>query len=166
MIERHVTVFALACMASATVISAPQATKPAAKPATASAAAKPAVAVVADLSKPYTLMADAAKIIDAGKTAPGDFMFKAALAADWAGDGVKSRDFLAYFLDKEKGNTPEVRRALVRLCLAGGSQKYYERYLACSPHDLDALYIGLKQFERFGAFRIGTQQVDLLRAEQ
>ena len=165
MIERHVTVFALACMASATVISAPQATKPTAKPATASAAAKPAVAVVADLSKPYTLMADAAKIIDAGKTAPGDFMFKAALAADWAGDGVKSRDFLAYFLDKEKGNTPEVRRALVRLCLAGGSQKYYERYLACSPHDLDALYIGLKQFERFvneGKSRDCLAQLQLL----
>lgn len=150
MIERHVTVLALACMASATVISAPQAAKPAAKPAAASASAKPAAAAaVADLSKPYTLMADAAKVIDGSKTASGDFMFKAAIAADWAGDSVKSRDYLAYFLDKEKGNTPEVRRALVRLCLAGGSQKYYERYLQVAPHDLDALYIGLKQFERF-----------------
>lgn len=141
MIKRHFTVLAIACMASFYVVSVPA--------SDATAADVSVEKVTADLAKPYTLMADASKMIEEGKSPGGDFIFKAAIAADWAGDEVKSRDFLAYYLDKEKGNTPETRRALVRLCLAGGSPKYYERYLSSAPHDLDALFVGLKQLERF-----------------
>ena len=95
MIKRHFTVLAIACMASFYVISVPA--------SDATAADVSVEKVTADLSKPYTLMADASKMIEEGKSPSGDFIFKAAIAADWAGDEVKSRDFLAYYLDKEKG---------------------------------------------------------------
>lgn len=119
--------------------------------------------VTADLTKPYTLMAEAAKMIEGDLMPPGDFMFKAALAADWAGDGVKSRDFLAYFLEKDKGNSPEVRRALVRMCTAGGSPKYYKRYLQIAPHDLDALDIGMRQFVKIVEEIRGADYYELLK---
>ena len=102
-----------------------------------------------DLSKPYTMVNEAGKYIAEGKTPPPGFLFNAALAADWTGDGVKSRDILAYMLSKDSSNSPEVKRALVRLCTSGGDVAYYRRYLASFPHDLDALKLGLEQLHSF-----------------
>ena len=102
-----------------------------------------------DAFHPYTCISAAAKAIEAGENPGTGLLFQAALAADLAGDAVKSRDFLTYMLEKDKGDSPEVRRALVRMCLAGGDPKYFERYLSIAPHDLDALTVGLRQFESF-----------------
>ena len=108
-----------------------------------------AKAPVADIVHPYTLITTVGKAIEKNENPGGDKIFQAALAAELTGDVVKCRDFLIYLLQKEKGNTPEVRRALVRLCLAGGDPKYFERYLSIAPHDLDALHIGLRQLVSF-----------------
>lgn len=165
MVNRSFLTLTLACAASLSLTAAPQTTaaKPAAAPAKP-AAARPAAAK-ADYSRPYSLMAAASKVIQKGETPPQNLMFHAAIAADWTGDQVKSRDFLAYFLEKDQGSSTEVRRALVRLCSVGASPKYYERYLSLAPHDLDALALGLRQLEAFANDSKGrefAQQLKLL----
>lgn len=103
----------------------------------------------ADMSRPYSTIAAVQKAIDEGETVPGDIVFLAALCADWTGDPVRSRDFLSYYVDHEKGNGTGVRRALVRLCRDGAEPARYARYLEAAPHDMDALNLGLYMLGAF-----------------
>ncbi len=134
--------------------------------AAAAFSAEPAAkAPPADAAHPYTLVSTAAKAVEAGENPGAALLFRAALAAELAGDAVKSRDFLTYLLEKNPGDAPEIRRALVRLCLDGGDPKYFERYLSVAPHDLDALTVGLKQLTRLvndGKARDYARQLQLL----
>ena len=119
----------------------------------------------ADAAHPYTLISTAAKAVEADENPGAPLLFQAALAAELAGDAVKSRDFLTYLLEKNPGDSPEIRRALVRLCVEGGDPKYFERYLSVAPHDLDALTVGLRQLGRFvndGKARDYARQLQLL----
>ena len=119
----------------------------------------------ADAAHPYTLISTAAKAVEADENPGAPLLFQAALAAELAGDAVKSRDFLTYLLEKNPGDSPEIRRALVRLCVEGGDPKYFERYLSVAPHDLDALTVGLRQLGRFvndGKARDYARQLQIL----
>ena len=105
--------------------------------------------LTADPKKPFTTISEAAKAIGTKKPVEKNFFFKAALAADWAGDAVQRHNFLAYFLSLEEGKSPEVQRALVRLMARGESPDYYKRYVSQFPKDFDALCIGTDLLRRY-----------------
>ena len=103
----------------------------------------------ADFRKPYTAISDASKAIGTKRQVEKDFFFKAAIAADWAGDSVQRHNFLAYFLSLDEGKSKEVQRALVRLMASGDSPDLYRRYLEQFPKDYDALAIGLDLLRKY-----------------
>ncbi len=103
----------------------------------------------ADLKKPFTAISDASKAIGTKSEAEKDFFFKAAIAADWAGDSVQRHNFLAYHLSLNEGKSPEVQRALVRLMASGDSPDLYKRYISQFPKDFDALMIGIDLLRKY-----------------
>ena len=97
----------------------------------------------ADYTKPYSTVTEAMKLVADSKAPGGRYLFDAALCAAATGDRARCHELLVCFLAKEKGATPEVRRALVRLCRGGAAPEYYARYLRQFPHDDDAFALGL-----------------------
>lgn len=95
-----------------------------------------------DFKKPYSAIAEATKAIESKADIDNSFFFDAAIAADWTHNNVQARNFLSYYLSREKSSTPKVKRSLVRLIYAGAAPEYYERYLKSFAKDNDAVYLG------------------------
>lgn len=80
---------------------------------------------------------------DSGKPAP-DIVFKAAEVAGLLGKASIKRDRMAYYVKLETGATPQVRRALVSLCLEGADAAHLIRYAQQFGADGDSLALGLR----------------------
>ena len=92
----------------------------------------------------FTAERRALSILDSGQKPTADFVFKAAEVAGLLGKTSIKRDRMAYYAKLEPGATPQVRRALVALCLEGAEAENLIRYAQQFGADGDSLTLGIR----------------------